>query len=57
MAVSRDGVRFSRPSRRPYYPRGAGARRPPDAVFSAHPDFAGAFDAGSTMVAALYIKM
>jgi hypothetical protein len=34
MAVSRDGVRVARPSRRAYYPRGAGARRPPDAVFS-----------------------
>ena len=52
MAVSRDGKAFVRPSRQPYYPRGIGERRPPDDVFSFAPDFGGAFDSGSTMVAA-----
>ena len=51
MAVSRDGVHFTRPSRQPYYPRGVGERRPADKVFSEHPDFGGAFDSGGTTVA------
>jgi hypothetical protein len=54
MAVAKgpQGDRFHRISHDAYLPRGRGQRRPPNAVFAAHPDFSGAFNSGSTAVAA-----